>query len=107
MTPGIDATHERNPSHRCGDHRHWSPIGVSASGSCSAFVARTAPSLAPPDDVAREAYSHEVTSVGFWPGNPDSPGPFFYSYAYPTPDAGFATARVEPVRAFWLSVGPR
>jgi len=54
-----------------------------------------------PDDVAREAYSHEVTSVGFWPGNADSPDPIFYSYAYPTPD-GFAEAHVEPDRASWL-----
>jgi hypothetical protein len=54
-----------------------------------------------PDDVAREAYSHEVTSVGFWPGNRSAPQPIFYSYAYPTPD-GFASAEVEPAEAFWL-----
>jgi len=54
-----------------------------------------------PDEVAREAYSHEVTSVGFWPGNADNPDPIFYSYAYPTPD-GFAEARVEPGSAAWL-----
>ncbi len=54
-----------------------------------------------PDDVAREAYSHEVTSLGFWPGNRDSPTPIFYTYAYPTPD-GFAQATVEPDAAFWL-----
>ncbi len=53
-----------------------------------------------PDDVAREAYSHEVTSAGFWPGNADAP-PIFYAYAYPTP-AGFADASVAPERAFWL-----
>ena len=54
-----------------------------------------------PDDVAREAYSHEVTSVGFWPGNRDAPDPIFYAYAYPTPD-GFSTAQVQPAEAFWL-----
>ena len=54
-----------------------------------------------PDDVAREAYSHEVTSCGFWPGNRDSPTPIFYAYAYPSPD-GFAKAEVEPAEAFWL-----
>lgn len=53
------------------------------------------------DDVAREAYSHEVTSVGFWPGNRQSPTPIFYSYAYPTPE-GFSTAAIEPADAFWL-----
>lgn len=54
-----------------------------------------------PDDVAREAYSHEVTSCGFWPGNRESPTPIFYAYAYPSPD-GFAKAKVEPAEAFWL-----
>ncbi|MGP1282730.1 MAG: DUF5996 family protein [Parasphingopyxis sp.] len=44
-----------------------------------------------PDDVAREAYSHEVSSAGFWPGNADAPDPIFYSYAYPEPD-GFRDA---------------
>jgi hypothetical protein len=54
-----------------------------------------------PDAVTREAYSHEVTSAGFWPGNADSPHAAFYAYAYPTP-AGFAEARVEPAQALWL-----
>ena len=44
-----------------------------------------------PDDVAREAYSHEVSSAGFWPGGPQAPEPIFYSYAYPQPP-GFAEA---------------
>jgi hypothetical protein len=38
-----------------------------------------------PDDVAREAYSHEVSSAGFWPGNEAFPRASFYSYAYPEP----------------------
>lgn len=54
-----------------------------------------------PDDVAREAYSHEVTSVGFWPGNRETPEPIFYSYAYPTPDS-FSSATVQPPAAQWL-----
>lgn len=54
-----------------------------------------------PDDVAQEAYSHEVTSAGFWPGNRDSPAPIFYAYAYPTPD-GFSEAEVRPTDALWL-----
>ena len=48
-----------------------------------------------PDAVAREAYSHEVSSAGFWPGNEAMPQAIFYSYAYPAPD-GFAEAKVEP-----------
>jgi Family of unknown function (DUF5996) len=48
-----------------------------------------------PDAVAREAYDHEVSSAGFWPGDPTHPEPAFYSYAYPAPD-GFADAAVGP-----------
>ena len=51
--------------------------------------------------VAQEAYSHEVSSAGFWPGNDEAPEPIFYSYAYPTPD-GFADAKVQPEGATWL-----
>ena len=55
-----------------------------------------------PDDVAREAYSHEVTSCGFWPGNRAAPSPIFYAYAYPTPE-GFQDAKIEPAESFWLA----
>jgi hypothetical protein len=55
-----------------------------------------------PDDVAREAYSHELTSLGFWPGNAEAPDPIFYAYAYPTPD-GYAEASVVPAEAGWLA----
>ena len=48
-----------------------------------------------PDAITREAYSHEVSSAGFWPGSENFPRPAFYSYAYPMP-AGFEQARVEP-----------
>jgi hypothetical protein len=49
-----------------------------------------------PDDVTREAYSHEVSSAGFWPGGAGGGGePFFYSYAYPSPE-GFGAAPVRP-----------
>lgn len=54
-----------------------------------------------PDEVTREAYSHEVSSAGFWPGGAaDIDYPAFYSYAYPEPE-GFADARVEPDAAFY------
>jgi len=53
-----------------------------------------------PDWVAREAYSHEVSSCGFWPGGGPIPYAAFYSYAYPEPD-GFAAASVEPGEAFY------
>ena len=51
-----------------------------------------------PDDITREAYSHEVSSAGFWPGGPGGEGPSFYAYAYPTPE-GFASAAVSPAQA--------
>jgi hypothetical protein len=48
-----------------------------------------------PDAVTREAYSHEVSSLGFWPGNEMMPDPIFYSYAYPAPN-GFSETKVRP-----------
>src|SRR5436309_696063 len=53
-----------------------------------------------PDAIAREAYSHEVSSAGFWPGGGAIDYPAFYSYAYPARE-GFAVARVRPEAAFW------
>lgn len=53
-----------------------------------------------PDDVTREAYSHEESSVGFWPGGNGIDYPAFYSYAYPSPP-GFANAAVQPEAAFF------
>ena len=56
-----------------------------------------APHLA--DGAMREAYSHEVSSAGFWPGS-ELGEAAFYSYAYPTPD-GYEEAPVEPAAAYW------
>ncbi len=53
-----------------------------------------------PDTVTREAYSHEVSSAGFWPGGGAIDYPAFYSYAYPAPE-GFAAAPVRPEAAFF------
>jgi hypothetical protein len=52
------------------------------------------------DDVACEAYSHEVSSAGFWPGSGAIDYPAFYCYAYPEP-AGFRTTKVRPDAAFF------
>jgi hypothetical protein len=52
------------------------------------------------DEVACEAYSHEVSSAGFWPGSGSIDFPAFYSYAYPEPP-GFRTTRVRPKEAFF------
>ncbi|MFQ6546465.1 DUF5996 family protein [Aestuariibius sp. 2305UL40-4] len=53
-----------------------------------------------PDEITREAYSHEVHSAGFWPGGNGADEAMFYAYAYPTPD-GFADATVAPDAAFF------
>lgn len=53
-----------------------------------------------PDAVACEAYSHEESSAGFWPGSGAVDYPAFYSYAYPEP-AGFRTSKVRPEAAFF------
>jgi uncharacterized protein DUF5996 len=48
-----------------------------------------------PDEITREAYSHEVSSAGFWPGGEAFPQAAFYSYAYPEP-AGFRDRPITP-----------
>lgn len=80
-------------------HLFWGSFDLAVTR----FSGRTAP-LHPggvpnlPDDVAREAYSHEVSSAGFWPGGGGVDEPMFYAYAYPAPD-GFAARPVEPAEA--------
>jgi hypothetical protein len=53
-----------------------------------------------PDAVASEAYSHEVSSAGFWPGSGAIDYPAFYSYAYPEPP-GYRATTVRPDAAFF------
>lgn len=73
------------------------------------FSGRTAPPLTSHspnlgDWVMREAYSHEVSSCGFWPGNGGLGYPAFYAYAYPEP-AGFGEAPVPPPAAYNTDLG--
>jgi hypothetical protein len=82
-------------------HYFWG----SADLAVTRFSGRTAPPHPGgvphlPDWVTREAYSHEVSSAGFWAGGDMYPEACFYSYAYPEP-AGFATARVAPLGAHY------
>jgi hypothetical protein len=76
-------------------------------GACDLAATRFSGRPAPPhpggiphvsDAVMREAYSQEVSSAGFWAGDPRFPEAAFYSYAYPAP-AGFAEAAVRPAAA--------
>jgi hypothetical protein len=53
-----------------------------------------------PLEVMQEAYSHEVSSCGFWAGSPDFPFPVFYAYCYPTPET-FGDQHVKPGAAFY------
>ena len=57
-----------------------------------------------PDAVTREAYSHEVSSAGFWPGGDAFPEAAFYSYAYPEPP-GFRDASVSAPALFQAGLG--
>jgi hypothetical protein len=64
------------------------------------FSGRPAPERPGADSITREAYSHEASSVGFWPGGGDIQGSAFYSYAAPEP-SGFAQHPVRPQAAFY------
>jgi hypothetical protein len=82
-------------------HFFWGSFDLAVtrfSGRRAPPYAGTAPGVAPA--VMREAYSHEVSSAGFWPGGNGTDYAAFYSYAYPTP-AGFRECAVEPAAAFW------
>jgi len=59
------------------------------------FSGRRAPERPGADSITREAYSHEVSSVGFWPGSGNISAPAFYSYMAPEP-LGYRDARVRP-----------
>ena len=53
-----------------------------------------------PLEVMQEAYSHEVSSCGFWPGNNNFPHPVFYAYCYPTP-LSYKEQPIKPKKAFY------
>lgn len=66
----------------------------------SRFSGRRAPVPQDAGSIYRESYSHEVSSVGIWPGDESLGGPAFYAYQVPKPD-GFETAAVRPPEARW------
>ncbi|HTP67311.1 MAG TPA: DUF5996 family protein [Dongiaceae bacterium] len=66
------------------------------------FSGKKAPERSGADPITREAYSHEVSSAGFWPGGGNIDSPHFYSYAAPEPP-GFANQRVRPDAAYYHS----
>ncbi len=68
------------------------------------FSGRRAPEREGADKVTREAYSHEVISFGFWPGDRNTLAPTFYSYTAPEPD-GLTGQPLRPETAFWAPEG--
>jgi hypothetical protein len=93
---------------RCGFKGKCSPVHFfwgSFDLAVSRFSGRRAPKHPGgvphlPDWVAEEAYSHEVTSCGFWPGSEALPEPAFYCYLYPEPD-DYKNAKVQPDEAYY------
>ena len=82
-------------------HFFWGSFDLAVtrfSGRPAPLLQKSAPGL--PLAVAREAYSHEVSSAGFWPGGSGVDDASFYSYAYPQP-AGFEKSTVLPEQAYY------
>lgn len=82
-------------------HFFWGSFDL----ACSRFSGRRAPEHPGgiphlPDPITKEAYSHEVSSCGFWPGNVMYPHAAFYSYCYPEPE-GFSSAKLGIDGAFY------
>ncbi len=80
-------------------HLFWGALDL----ACTRFSGRAAPEhpgmSGLPDRVTRDAYSHEVSSCGFWPGAPGIDA-MFYSYTYPEPP-GYAQSSIAPAQAFF------
>ena len=82
-------------------HFFWGAFDLAVtrfSGDTAPLHSGGAPNM--PLHVMQEAYSHEVSSCGFWPGNDAFPHAAFYAYCYPTP-AGFSEQPVKPAEAFY------
>jgi len=75
-------------------HFFWGSFDLAATR----FSGRRAPERVGADPITREAYSHECSSAGFWPGGGDITGPAFYSYAAPEPP-GYPAYSVLPPAA--------
>jgi Family of unknown function (DUF5996) len=101
----VDAIFKEFRSHFIGKsspvHFFWGSFDLAVTR----FSGRKAPERPGADKMTREAYSHEVSSVGFWPGTIGMSDAAFYSYAAPEPN-GFKQARVQPnAAAYNASLG--
>jgi hypothetical protein len=79
-------------------HFFWGSFDLAVTRFCG----RRAPERKDADSITRDAYSHECSSAGFWPGGGDIKGAAFYSYASPAPE-GYSTYKVLPSEAFYHS----
>ena len=82
-------------------HFFWGSFDIAVtrfSGRPAPLYSGEVPNI--PLSVMQEAYSHEVSSCGFWPGSEPYPHPAFYSYCYPAP-AEFGKQAVKPADAFY------
>ncbi len=77
-------------------HLFWHSLDLAVTR----FSGRRAPERPEAHRVDREAYSHELVSFGFWPGDANTRAPAFYSYAAPEPP-GLASQPLQPEAAFW------
>jgi hypothetical protein len=77
-------------------HFFWGSFDLAATR----FSGRRAPERPGADAITREAYSHEVSSAGFWPGGGDMKEAAYYAYASPEPE-GFGRAPVRPAQAYY------
>ncbi|HOL72409.1 MAG TPA: DUF5996 family protein [Bryobacteraceae bacterium] len=77
-------------------HFFWGSFDLAVSR----FSGQRAPEKPEADSIYREAYSHSVSSAGFWPGSGEIQDAAFYAYTVPAPE-GLAEARVQPEQAFY------
>ena len=119
---------DRDHMHRAYDHeyvqRFWQVLALTTNvftkfraefiGKCSPvhffwgsfdlavtrFSGRLAPQRPEADAITREAYSHEVSSVGWWPGDSRLERPSFYAYAAPEPE-GYRNSAVSPASVYY------
>ncbi len=96
MTPVLEDFRARFLGKSSPVHFFWGSFDLAVTR----FSGRRAPERPGADRVTREAYSHEVISVGFWPGTEGVSDAAFYAYAAPEP-AGFAESPVRPKAAFY------
>jgi hypothetical protein len=81
-------------------HLFWHGLDLAVTR----FSGRRAPALPDADAVTREAYTHEVISFGFWPGDDNVRESTYYSYTAPEPD-GLREQPLRPDGAFWADQG--